>query len=82
MLYVQLEYSWSTADNVETNNSCNLHLQCGMWVTVAFGKTLVRRWISVVSSPSIIAKHTEQSLNDDLLNMVTRRSINVRLNSI
>ena len=28
MLYVQLEYSWSTGDNVDTNKSCNLHLQC------------------------------------------------------
>ena len=24
MLYVQLEYSWSTADNVDTNKSCPL----------------------------------------------------------
>ena len=22
------KYNWSTADNVDTNKSCNLHLQC------------------------------------------------------
>ena len=28
MVFVQIEYSWSTADNMDTNKSCNLHLQC------------------------------------------------------
>ena len=32
----------------------------------------------MVSSPSIIVKHTEQSRNDDLQNTVTRREINLK----